>query len=331
EFPGVEHRLEYAGSVRGVSFYNDSKATSVDAAAKAVSTFDRGVHLILGGKDKGAPYTPLKPLIEGRVKFVYLIGSAAEKIAAELDGANLIAAGDLETAVHLAFARAIAGDVVLLSPACSSYDQFEDFEARGRMFKDLVHGLDKSSAQRARPAAEAEPARYASPDTELQPLHPAPPPAPISELSRNAEQPFDNTPASESGPVGRAVIQSAASNEPAADPSYIYEVSGEDLDPAAADEFRPALPNEPAETAPLLEDVEPVSPYEVLAENETRAKRETSVIQAEAGSKSPDAQSAPLGPSTPMGSRSKPRDAGAGVQADLFSQAQSEKPFEKGK
>ncbi|HUI40896.1 MAG TPA: UDP-N-acetylmuramoyl-L-alanine--D-glutamate ligase [Terriglobia bacterium] len=142
EFRGVEHRLEYAGDVLGVEFYNDSKATSVDATMKALGAFERGVHLILGGKDKGAPYAPLIPLLRERVREVLLIGAAAGRIERELAGAaDVVQAGDLETATRRAFERARPGDVVLLSPACSSYDQFTDFEERGRAFKELVEAL----------------------------------------------------------------------------------------------------------------------------------------------------------------------------------------------
>lgn len=168
-FRGVEHRLEYLGEIRGVKFYNDSKATSVDATSKALTGFDRGVHLILGGKDKGAPYTPLRPLIESRVRGLYLIGTAVDRIAEDLDGAaKLVRSGTLDRAVSQAFAAAASGDVVLLSPACSSYDQFQDFEERGRVFKDLVTGLQKESrAGSNKPAARPsrpDPAATATPE-----------------------------------------------------------------------------------------------------------------------------------------------------------------------
>lgn len=144
EFTGVEHRLEYVRNICDVEFYNDSKATSVDATAKALSAFDGGVHLILGGKDKGAPYAPLRPLLEGRVRDVLLIGAAAERLAKELSGAaELLRSGDLETAVRQAFKLAQHGDVVLLAPACASFDQFRDFEHRGRVFKEVVERLAK--------------------------------------------------------------------------------------------------------------------------------------------------------------------------------------------
>lgn len=139
DFQGVEHRLEYVREIRGVEFYNDSKATSVDATVKALSAFDRGVHLILGGKDKGAPYVPLRSLLEGRVRYAYLIGAAAERLARELSAAaELVRSGDLESAVRQAFKLAVPGDVVLLAPACASFDQFRDYEHRGRVFKELV-------------------------------------------------------------------------------------------------------------------------------------------------------------------------------------------------
>jgi UDP-N-acetylmuramoylalanine--D-glutamate ligase len=150
DFRGVEHRLEYVRQIRGVDFYNDSKATSVDATVKALSAFEHpetpsgrgGVHLILGGKDKGAPYGPLRPLVERRAREVLLIGAAADQIAKELAGAaELVRAGDLETAVREAFRAAVPGDTILLAPACASFDQFQDFEHRGRVFKEVVERL----------------------------------------------------------------------------------------------------------------------------------------------------------------------------------------------
>jgi UDP-N-acetylmuramoylalanine--D-glutamate ligase len=142
DFRGVEHRLEYVRQIRGVDFYNDSKATSVDATLKALSAFEHGVHLILGGKDKGAPYAPLRPLLERRARKVLLIGAAADRIAKELEGAaDLVRASDLETAVREAFRAAVPGDTVLLAPACASFDQFQDFEHRGRVFKEVAEHL----------------------------------------------------------------------------------------------------------------------------------------------------------------------------------------------
>ena len=154
EFKAVEHRLEFVREIKGVDFYNNSKATSVDATLKSLGAFERGVHLIIGGKDKGAPYTPLIPLIKERVRDVLLIGVAAPIIAEQLQGSTeLLPAGDLETAVCEAFARARPGDTVLLAPACSSFDQFHDYEERGRIFKDLVNKLasEVATGRTARP------------------------------------------------------------------------------------------------------------------------------------------------------------------------------------
>jgi UDP-N-acetylmuramoylalanine--D-glutamate ligase len=138
-FRAVEHRLEYVATINGVEFYNDSKATNVDATAKAVAAFPGGVHLILGGKDKNSDYTELAELLRSRVRAVYTIGAAAAKIESQLRGVVAIHSCEtLERAVTTAAAAAHAGDVVLLAPACSSFDQFESYEHRGRMFKELV-------------------------------------------------------------------------------------------------------------------------------------------------------------------------------------------------
>jgi len=141
-FQAVEHRLEFVATVRGISFYNDSKATNVDATKKALEAFPSGIHLILGGKDKDSDYTELADLICARVKTVYTIGSAAEKIARQLDRATkIVSAGTLDAAVRTAAQDAAAGDLVLLAPACASFDQFENYEHRGRVFKQLVTEL----------------------------------------------------------------------------------------------------------------------------------------------------------------------------------------------
>ena len=139
KFQAVEHRLEFVATVNGVDYYNDSKATNVDATAKAIAAFQSGVHLILGGKDKGSPYTVLNDLLRERVRAVYTIGVAAEKIESELRGVvSLYSCQTLEMAVNAAASAARPGEVVLLAPACSSYDQFENYEHRGRAFKELV-------------------------------------------------------------------------------------------------------------------------------------------------------------------------------------------------
>jgi UDP-N-acetylmuramoylalanine--D-glutamate ligase len=141
-FEAVEHRLELVASIAGVEYYNDSKATNVDATMKAVSSFDGVIHLILGGKDKDSDYTLLGPLLKEKVKVVYTIGSAAEKIERELRGVvKMMSAGTLQAAVCEAAAAATPGEFVLLAPACSSFDQFENYEHRGRVFRELVHGL----------------------------------------------------------------------------------------------------------------------------------------------------------------------------------------------
>lgn len=141
-FPGVEHRLEYVAEIRGVAFYNDSKATNVDATLKAIDAFPGSLFVILGGKDKGSPYTPLRDPLRAKAKLTLVIGAAANKIREELDGAVAIEhAGTLERAVTIAFERAKPGDTVLLAPACSSFDQFDNFEHRGRAFKEIVGRL----------------------------------------------------------------------------------------------------------------------------------------------------------------------------------------------
>ncbi len=142
-FKAVEHRLEFVANVRGVDYYNDSKATNVDSTAKAIASFEGGLHLILGGKDKDSDYRALRPLFAGRVRAVYTIGAAAEKIEEHLMGAVPVRrAGTLEHALELAEAAAIPGDTVLLAPACSSFDQFRDYEDRGAQFKELVHARE---------------------------------------------------------------------------------------------------------------------------------------------------------------------------------------------
>jgi len=142
-FRAVEHRLEFVREVGGVRYYNDSKATNVDATRKALESFAGGIHLILGGKDKDSDYTTLAPLLRERVKTVITIGSAAEKIERELDGVVKIESAEtLARAVAFAHETAAAGDTVLLAPACSSFDQFENYEQRGRVFKELVASIE---------------------------------------------------------------------------------------------------------------------------------------------------------------------------------------------
>ena len=141
-FQAVEHRLEFVCEIEGVRYFNDSKATNVDATAKALEAFPGGIHVILGGKDKDSDYRTLLPLLQSRTKTVITIGSAAEKIETQLAGlVKIEQAGTLDRAIAFAHRQATAGDVVLLAPACSSFDQFENYEQRGRVFKQLVHAL----------------------------------------------------------------------------------------------------------------------------------------------------------------------------------------------
>jgi len=143
-FKAVEHRLEFTATINGVDYYNDSKATNVDATVKALESFPANIHLILGGKDKGSPYTVLNDLIRQRVKRIYTIGAAAAKIESQVKGADIVHAETLENAIRKAHAAAKPGDIVLLAPACASFDQFKSYEHRGKVFKEIVQGLSSS-------------------------------------------------------------------------------------------------------------------------------------------------------------------------------------------
>jgi UDP-N-acetylmuramoylalanine--D-glutamate ligase len=147
-FPGVEHRLEFVRKLNGVDWYNDSKATNVDATLKAIAAFDGDLWVILGGKDKNSDYSVLASPLREKAHAALLIGAAAEKIDPQLRGSvPLFRSGTIEAAVAEAHARAKSGDTVLLAPACASFDQFENFEHRGREFKRLVHALTESGAE----------------------------------------------------------------------------------------------------------------------------------------------------------------------------------------
>jgi UDP-N-acetylmuramoylalanine--D-glutamate ligase len=146
DFKAVEHRLEFVATIRGVDYYNDSKATNVDATIKALESFPANIHLILGGKDKGSDYSVLNDLLRQRVKRVYTIGAAAAKIESQIassknGGPEVVPAETLENAIRKAHTVAEAGDVVLLAPACASFDQFKNYEHRGQVFKEIVLGL----------------------------------------------------------------------------------------------------------------------------------------------------------------------------------------------
>ena len=147
-FPGVEHRLEFVRRVNGVDWYNDSKATNVDATLKAIAAFGGGLWVILGGKDKNSDYSVLVSPLRVKARGALLIGAAADKIEAQLRGAvQLFRSGAIQAAVAEAHARAKTGDTVLLAPACASFDQFENFEHRGREFKRLVQALPEDQQE----------------------------------------------------------------------------------------------------------------------------------------------------------------------------------------
>ena len=146
DFKAVEHRLEYVATIRGVQFFNDSKATNVDATIKALESFPGNIHLILGGKDKGSDYSVLNELLRVRVKRVYTIGAAAQKIESQISGVDVTGAVTLDVAVRKANEFAQPGDIVLLAPACASFDQFQSYEHRGRAFKETVHALAQREA-----------------------------------------------------------------------------------------------------------------------------------------------------------------------------------------
>jgi UDP-N-acetylmuramoylalanine--D-glutamate ligase len=148
-FRGLEHRLERVLTLKGVEFVNDSKATTVDAALKALASFDRPIVLILGGKDKGADFAPLRRAVRDKVKKVILVGAAKDKIRKALEGSvPLDEARTFSDVVPRAFAAAGRGDVVLLAPACTSWDMFRNFEERGRAFKRAARRLARTARGR---------------------------------------------------------------------------------------------------------------------------------------------------------------------------------------
>jgi UDP-N-acetylmuramoylalanine--D-glutamate ligase len=146
-FTGVEHRLEFVSEIAGVRYYNDSKATNVDATLKALDAFPGRILIVLGGKDKGSDYALLQKALREKAILALLIGAAAEKIEHQIAGSVPIErAGTIERALEIASHAARPGDVVLLAPACASFDQFENYEHRGRVFKELVHQLQRQAA-----------------------------------------------------------------------------------------------------------------------------------------------------------------------------------------
>jgi len=146
-FKGVEHRLEFVTEIAGVRYYNDSKATNVDATLKALDAFPGRILIILGGKDKDSDYTALQKSLREKAILALLIGAASEKIETQITGSVAIErAGTLNRAVELASQAAQPGDIVLLAPACASFDQFQNYEQRGQVFKELVRGLERKSS-----------------------------------------------------------------------------------------------------------------------------------------------------------------------------------------
>jgi UDP-N-acetylmuramoylalanine--D-glutamate ligase len=141
-FQGVEHRLEFVAEIRGVRYYNDSKATNVDATLKALDAFPGRILIILGGKDKGSDYTALQISLREKAILALLIGAASGKIEAQITGSVAIERAEtLQRAVEIASQTAQPGDIVLLAPACASFDQFQNYEQRGQVFKQLVNDL----------------------------------------------------------------------------------------------------------------------------------------------------------------------------------------------
>lgn len=145
-FAGVEHRLEFVAEIAGVKYYNDSKATNVDATLKALDGFPGRILLILGGKDKGSDYTVLQKPLREKAILALLVGAASDKIERQIAGSVAIErAESIERAVDIASHAAQAGDIVLLAPACASFDQFLSYEHRGRVFKELVRQIGRKS------------------------------------------------------------------------------------------------------------------------------------------------------------------------------------------
>ena len=141
-FKGVEHRLEFVREINSVRYINDSKGTNVSSTLVALKSFNQPIILILGGRDKGFPYTSLIPLIKNNVKKIIAIGESKKKIFTQLkNAADIILLDNVETAVKKASEIAVSGDIVMLSPACASFDQFKNYEERGKFFKNVVNNL----------------------------------------------------------------------------------------------------------------------------------------------------------------------------------------------
>jgi UDP-N-acetylmuramoylalanine--D-glutamate ligase len=142
KYKGMEHRIEFVRTLNGINYYNDSKSTNVDSTKVALESFEKNILIIMGGRDKGFPYTPLKKLVSRRVKSIFLIGEASDKIRSDLEGITaFVSANNIDNAMKQIFRVAVPGDTVLFSPACASFDQFKDFEERGRTFKQIVNNF----------------------------------------------------------------------------------------------------------------------------------------------------------------------------------------------
>ena len=141
-FRGLEHRLEYVTTIKGIAFYNDSKATNIGAVGKSLESFSGNIILLLGGRDKGGDFTQLRELVSERVKLILVIGEAKEKIVASLQGTvPLLPCKTIRDAVETGFSHGEPGDTFMLAPACTSFDMFANFEERGKVFKQEVTRL----------------------------------------------------------------------------------------------------------------------------------------------------------------------------------------------
>ena len=138
-FKSIEHRLEFVKEVNGVKYINDSKATSMSAVMSALKAFDKNIILIMGGRNKGIDFKPLKSIIEERVKKLILTGEASEDLNKMIEVPNKIIIKDFTEAFNYAKKIAVIGDTVLLSPGCASFDSFKNYEERGKYFKSLVN------------------------------------------------------------------------------------------------------------------------------------------------------------------------------------------------
>lgn len=144
-FKTISHRIEFCGSINGVSFYNDSKATNTDSVKVALKSFKDPIHLILGGKDKDTDFSELQELINKNVKTVYTIGETSNKINSQLKNINIVNSKVLDLAMKTALKNANKNEIILLSPSCSSYDQYVNFEKRGEHFKTIFDKLKKNN------------------------------------------------------------------------------------------------------------------------------------------------------------------------------------------